>query len=98
MQSVVMKEYTKNDQYYEFTNNTFYIPGDWNGEAAYFFIAYFVDTAIICNGGRTREEFQNEGTGNRLSFQNGPYSTNLLEIPKTEDEMHINVSPLVMSF
>ena len=91
MQSVVMKEYTKNNENYDFTNNPFYILDDWNGEAAYFATAYFVDTSIICNGGRTEEEFQSEGTGNRLSFQNGPYNTNLMEAPTTEDELLSNV-------
>ena len=87
MQSVVMQEYTLNDLMYDFTNNPAYVPGNWNGEAAYFATAYFVDTAIICNGGRSEQEFQNEGTGNRLSFQLGPLNNMLLEIPSTEAEM-----------
>jgi len=87
MQSVVMKAYTMSDQIYDFTNNPFYTLGDWNGESAYFATAYFVDTSIICNGGRTDEEFKKEGTGNRLSFQAGPFINTLLEIPTNEDEM-----------
>ena len=86
MQSVVMQEYTMNSEY-DFANNPAYVPGDWNGEAAYFTTAYFVDTAIICNGGRTEVEFQNEGTGNQLSLQVGPLNNMLLEIPTTEAEM-----------
>jgi len=86
IQSVVMKEYAMDDVY-DFTNNPYYVLGDWNGEEAYFVTAYFVDTAIICNGGRTEEEFQSEGTGNRLSFQNGPTNVDLQEIPLTKDEM-----------
>ena len=43
VQSVVMKEYTRDDKYYEFSKNPYYVPGDWNGEEAYFVTAYFVD-------------------------------------------------------
>ena len=92
IQSVVMKEYTLDDTYYNYSDDPYYVLGDWNGEEAYFFTAYFVDTAIICNGGRTEEEFLNEGTGNRLSFQNGPTNMDLQEIPKTKDEMLGEVS------
>ena len=91
MQTVVMKENAL-DEVYDFTNNPYYVLGDWNGEEAYFITAYFVDTAIICNGGRTEEEFLSEGTGNRLSFQNGPTNMDLQEIPLTKDEMLGNVS------
>ena len=87
-----MKEYTRDDKYYEFSKNPYYVPGDWNGEEAYFVTAYFVDPNIICNGGRTEEEFQKEGTGNRLSFQNGPHNTDLQEIPLRKSEMLDNVS------
>jgi len=87
IQSVVMKEYTMDDQFYNFTKNPYYVLGDWNGEEAYFQTVYFVDTAIICNGGRTEEEFLNEGTGNRFSWQNGPTNMDLQEIPLTKDEM-----------
>lgn len=86
IQTVVMKEYAMNDVF-DFANNPWYVLGDWNGEEAYFVTAYFVDTAIICNGGRTEEEYLNEGTGNRLSFQNGPTNMDLMEIPMTKDEM-----------
>ena len=42
---------------YNFSNNPYYVSGDWNGEEAYFVTAYFVDTSIICNGGsRVRED------------------------------------------
>ena len=40
--------------------------GDWE---AYFTTAYFVDPAIICNGGRTEAEFQSQGLGDRLVVQ-----------------------------
>ena len=91
IQTVAMKEYAV-DEVFNFTNSPYYVLGDWNGEEAYFTTAYFVDTAIICNGGRTEEEFLSEGTGNRLSFQNGPTNMDLQEIPLTKDEMLGNVS------
>ena len=91
MQSVVMKEYTMNDTF-NFSDDPYYVLGDWNGEEAYFITVYFVDTAIICNGGRTEEEFQNEGTGNRFSWQYGPTNMDLQEIPLTKAEMLSNVS------
>ena len=87
-----MKEYTRDDEYYQFSNNPYYVSGDWNGEEAYFVTAYFVDTSIICNGGRTNGEFRREGTGNRLAFQNGPTNTDLLEIPLEKDEVCTDVS------
>lgn len=84
IQSVVMKEYVLDEQAF---SNPYYVLGDWFGEEAYFVTAYFVDTAIICNGGRTQEEFENEGTGYRVAFQNGPTNVDLQEIPLTKDEM-----------
>ena len=87
-----MKEYTKNDQYYKFSNNPYYIASDWNGEEAYFVTAYFVDTSIICRGGRTTEEWKRDGTGSRLAFQNGPTNRDLMEIPLKKNEMCASVS------
>ena len=57
VQTVVMKDLASDDVY-NFTNSPYYVPGYWNGEEAYFVTAYFVNTSIICNGGRTEEEFQ----------------------------------------
>ena len=51
MQTVVMKEKVT-DEFIEFSSNPYYVLDDWFGEEAYFTTAYFVDTAIICNGGR----------------------------------------------
>lgn len=41
-------------------------------EEVYFLTAYFVDPSIICNGGRTREQYLQDGTGTGLYLQNGP--------------------------
>ena len=51
MQSVVMKEKVT-EEFIEFSSNPYYVLDDWFGEEAYFTTAYFVDTSIICNGGR----------------------------------------------
>merc|ERR1712156_586496 len=42
IQSVVMKDYTLDDTYYNYSDDPYYVLGDWNGEEAYFFTAYFV--------------------------------------------------------
>ena len=54
---------------------------------AYFATVYFVDPAIICNGGRTEEEFAAQGTGDRLSLQGGPTSADLITVPLNESEI-----------
>ena len=51
MQSVIMKEKVT-DEFIDYANNPYYVLDAWFSEEAYFTTAYFVDTAIICNGGR----------------------------------------------
>ena len=63
MQSVVMKGKVT-DEFIEYSSNPYYVLDDWFGEEAYFTTAYFVDTAIICNGGRYENELV---TGARIS-------------------------------
>ncbi len=92
MQTVAMKEYTNNNEFYPFDNNTYLVLDDWFGEEAYFATVYFVDTDIICNGGRTQEEFDAQGTGYRVSFQNGPTNTDLEFIPLVKEDMSTAVS------
>ena len=41
----------------------------WFDIPAYITTMYFVDPDIICNGGRTQEQFDNQGTGDRLVIQ-----------------------------
>ena len=36
---------------------------------AYLTTMYFVDPSIICTGGRTQEQFDSQGTGDRLVIQ-----------------------------
>lgn len=50
--------------------------------------AYFVNPAIICNGGRTASDYANQGTGTGLWIQNGtriPEDT--IQIPMAEEDM-----------
>jgi charged multivesicular body protein 7 len=49
--------------------------------------AYFVNPATICTTGRTDDEFETEGTGTQLSFQNGPTATSLMTVPMEESEV-----------
>ena len=46
-----------------------YTPGTFFGQEALFTTMYFVDTAVICNGGRTEEQWMAQGTGDRLWLQ-----------------------------
>jgi len=61
----------------------------WYRDAGNAFVttAYFIDPMRICNGGRTQEEFDIEGTGNRLLFQNGPTSADVMVAPLTLDSV-----------
>ena len=59
-------------------------PGDFFGGVVYFTTAYFVDPAVICNGGRSQLQFQAQGTGDRLLFQTGPTPDAFLEAPLTQ--------------
>ena len=46
--------------------------------------AYFIDPELICGEGRTLENFEKSGTGNRLIFLNG---TTNFEVPLDLDEI-----------
>ncbi|XP_033756817.1 uncharacterized protein LOC117339372 [Pecten maximus] len=64
-------------------NQTFIRIGDM-----YFLTAYFTNPAITCKYGRTRHQFDFEGTGSALYIQNGTDAdTNFLEIPMREPEL-----------
>jgi charged multivesicular body protein 7 len=50
--------------------------------------AYFVDPSKICTTGRTNDDFNNQGTGNALYFQNGTNPiTNSIPIPLAVGDM-----------
>ena len=40
------------DEFFDYSNSPYYVLDSWLSEEAYYTTAYFVDTAIICNGGR----------------------------------------------
>ena len=92
MQSAVPLDKTADEAFYDFSQVSYYQEGDFFGNDVYYVTAYFVDPAIICNGGRTQAQFDAEGTGNRLAFQNGPNIGTLLEVPLEEDDMSNDVS------
>ena len=62
---------------------------------SYFAKENFVDPAIICNSGLTKEEFATQGTGNRISLHSGPTSTNLIRVPLNESEILEDVRCLI---
>ena len=53
--------------------------------------AYFVSPEIICTG-RTQAEFDVDGTGNILLFQNGPTSQDVIQAPPDLDSTAGTVS------
>ena len=55
---------------------------------------YFVDPSIICGPGRTQEEYDVDGTGNGIWFQNGAdwSPENLIVAPLTEESAVAEVS------
>jgi len=58
---------------------------DFFGEPVYFTTVYFSDPAVICNGGRTEEDFQADGTGDRLTMQLGATPDTTMDVPLTQE-------------
>ncbi|KAG8193806.1 hypothetical protein JTE90_029540 [Oedothorax gibbosus] len=57
-------------------------------EEVYFLTAYFVDPNIICNGGRTKEQYEEQGIGTELHLQNGSDPIrNSVEVPLYEKDL-----------
>lgn len=83
-QSVVPVDKTFGDQYYNFAASPMYERGMFFDQEVYFTTAYFVDPELICTTGRTQDDFDNDGTGDRLVFQAG--EGNYLAAPLTEQE------------
>ena len=63
-------------------------PATWFDVPVYLTTMYFVDVNMICAGGRTQEQFDAQGTGDRLILQVGPvaYTYNLLSLPLTKTD------------
>ena len=53
----------------DFTRMSAYQLDTWFDVPAYLSTVYLTDTEIICNGGRTQEQFDSQGTGDRLIVQ-----------------------------
>jgi len=81
VQSVLLDKYVEHD----LSAQDVYQIDFWYEEVAWFTTAYFVDPAIICAGGRTEEQWNSMGTGDRLLIQNGSLD-NLINIPLTKAE------------
>jgi len=83
MQSVVAKKFVSAE--FDFGAAKWYHEDNVLGNDAFLTSAYFVDPAIICQGGRTQDDFDIDGTGNRLLFQNGPTVNDVIAAPLTLD-------------
>lgn len=59
----------------------------WFEMDAYLTTMYFVDPSIICNGGRSKDMFEDQGTGDRLVIQVGETAIeNLVSLPLSKAE------------
>ena len=67
-QSVIRQEIVDTDIVH-ISNMPAYQEDAFFGIPVYVTTMYFVDPAIICDGGRTQEEFDSQGTGNQLNIQ-----------------------------
>lgn len=63
-----------------------YTAGTFFEEKAWFTTAYFVDPSVICAGGRTEDQWNSQGTGDRLWIQVGETPDNFVKIPLTRAE------------
>ena len=70
VQSVIPKDKITDNNFFNFTGNPMYQPGEFITKEVYYTTAYFVDPAVICQGGRSQEDFDTQGTGYTLLFQN----------------------------
>ena len=67
-QSVVPVEKV-NSSLVDFSRMPVYQLDTWFDVPAYLSTVYLTDTDIICNGGRSQEQFNVQGTGDRLVIQ-----------------------------
>ena len=58
----------------------------WFEEPAYLITAYFVEHSIICEGGRSADDFELQGNGDRLVIQTGKTTHSFHNIPLTQEE------------
>ena len=90
--SVVPKNKTYNDQYFPWTQSKWYRKDRINGKDVFLTTVYFIDPEKICNGGRTQAEFDVDGTGKKLLFQNGNRPSDHIVAPLTQQEADEDVS------
>ena len=90
MYSVVNKKYSYPDKY-DFIASNWYRSEVLFGEQIFFTTAYFVDPLIICGPGRSQEEFDIQGTGDRLLFQSGNDRYEYKTAPLTVEEANADV-------
>jgi len=83
--SVVPKSKTYDDQY-PWTQSDWYRQSKINGKDVFLTTVYFIDPEKICNGGRTQAEFDVDGTGKKLLFQNGDRPSDHIVAPLTQQE------------
>jgi len=70
--------------FFDITNMPAYTEGTFFDQEAWFTTAYFVDPEVICNGGRTEQQWNEQGTGDRLWVQVGETPDNFRKIPLTD--------------
>jgi len=63
-----------------------YVQDTFFGQDAWYLTAYFVDPNLICNGGRTAEQWEEQGTGDRFWVQIGSTQDTFVKAPLTEAE------------
>ena len=79
--SVIPQSKTYQDKYFPWTQSPWYRSDKVLGQDVLLTTAYFVDPEIICEGGRSQAEFEVQGTGNQLLFQNGPKISDHIRAP-----------------
>merc|ERR1719186_85043 len=63
-----------------------YVSGTFFDQEAWLTTAYFVDPALICAGGRTQDQWNKQGTGDRIWVQVGETPDNFVKIPLSKSE------------
>lgn len=85
VQSVLLKKDFVEDYPYDLSTQAAYTQDMWFEDEAWFTTAYFVDPAVICAEGRTEDQWNTIGTGDRLLIQLDS-TENLVTIPLTQAE------------
>ena len=94
MQAAVPFNLTMNDRWFNFRTSVHYVMDKMLGDYYFFATVYFVDPSTICTTGRTQAQFEEEGTGNLLAIQSGPYPADyfLTNIPRDQNVLEEKVT------